>query len=287
MKLKSSLIATAIALCTTTAFADNTTVLKNLETTFDGQIGVYAIDTNNNQIIAYRADQPFPMQSTMKFMVATALFKQSEHQPGLLQKNLTYTQKDLTSWSPVTAQHLKTGMTLQALAEAATTYSDNTAANLLIKYLGGPEAITAFAHSIGNTSFNAKHYEGNLNSNPKNTDDTVTPHDMAISLQKVLLGNVLSTNDRNELTAWMHNNTTSYQRMRAGTPPGWNVADKTGTGDYGVNNDIGILWSPACKPIVLAIYTAQNQKNATTRDDIVASTTRIVMSEFAKEDACF
>ena len=229
------------------------------------------------------------MQSTLKFMVVSALLKQSETQPNLLQKNITYTQNDLTTWPwhPVTSQHLSTGMSPKALAEASMSYSDNTAANLLIKYLGGPDAITKFAHSIGNASFNVEHYEGNLNSNPKNTDDTVTPHDMAISLQKVLLGNVLTTNDRNELTTWMQNNTTGYQRIRAGTPIGWSVADKTGSGDYGVANDIGILWSPACKPIVLAIYTVQNQKNTTRRDDILASTTQIVMAEFAKQDDCF
>jgi beta-lactamase class A len=33
------------------------------------------------------------------------------------------------------------------------------------------------------------------------------------------------------------------------------LADKTGSGDYGINNDIGIMWSPVCKPIVVAIYT--------------------------------
>ncbi len=52
-------------------------------------------------------------------------------------------------------------------------------------------------------------------------------------------------------------------------------------------NDIGIMWSPLCKPIVLAIYTVQNKPDAKIRDDIVASTTSIVMDEFAKNDASF
>ncbi|MCW5590451.1 MAG: serine hydrolase [Legionellales bacterium] len=84
----------------------------------------------------------------------------------------------------------------------------------------------------------------------------------------------------------MRNNTTSYRRIRQATPLGWNVADKTGSGDYGIANDIGILWSPVCKPIVLAIYTARNTADAKHRDDIVTSTTDIVLSEFAKTDQC-
>ena len=110
---------------------------------------------------------------------------------------------------------------------------------------------------------------------------------MAISLQKLTLGNALTEPQRAQLVTWMTDNTTSYKRMRSGVPIGWTIADKTGSGDYGIANDIGILWSPLCKPIVLAIYTVQGKQDAQIRDDIVASTTNIVLNEFAKTDPCF
>lgn len=110
---------------------------------------------------------------------------------------------------------------------------------------------------------------------------------MALSLQKLTLGNVLAESQRTQLITWMRNNTTGNRRIRAGVPLGWAVADKTGAGDYGIANDIGIVWSPLCKPIVLAIYTIQNKQDAKTRDDIVASTTGIIFDEFAKNDPCF
>ena len=159
--------------------------------------------------------------------------------------------------------------------------------NLIIKKLGGPASITNFAHSIGNQSFNIEHYEGNLNSNPHDLQDTSTPKDMAISVQKLTLGDALTPTQQTQLITWMKNDTVGYKRMRAGVPLGWTVADKTGSGDYGVANDIGILWSPLCKPIVLAIYTVQDKKTAKRRDDIVASTTSIVLDAFAQHDACF
>ncbi len=87
--------------------------------------------------------------------------------------------------------------------------------------------------------------------------------------------------------AWMRNNTTGYKRIRAGVPIGWVVADKTGSGDYGIANDIGVMWSPLCKPIVLAIYMVGNQQDAKSRDDIVASVTKTVLDEFAKNNPCF
>jgi beta-lactamase class A len=75
----------------------------------------------------------------------------------------------------------------------------------------------------------------------------------------------------------LKNNTTGNARIRAGVPKGWIVGDKTGTGDYGTSNDIAII---------LAIYFTQNKNEATLREDIIASTTRLVLDEFAKLDQC-
>jgi len=261
--------------------------LKKLEREFDGKIGLYAINTNNNEVIAYRANAHFPIQSTYKLIGVSALLHKSENDKDLLDQKIHYSKKDLNHWHPITGQQVPKGMSLEELAEAAISYSDNTAANLITNILGGPESVTHFAHSIGNKSFQVIHYEGELNSNPNIQQDSSTPKDMAISLQKLALGNVLTTAHKALLVNWMVNDTVGYKKIRAGVPIGWIVADKTGSGDYGVANDIGILWSPTCKPIVLAIYTVRNKSNAKIRDDIVASITSITLNEFEKNDSCF
>jgi beta-lactamase class A len=261
-------------------------LLQKLESNFNGKIGVYAIDTNNNQIIAYRANERFPMQSTFKLIAVSALLQQSNNDRKRLKEKIHYTEGDLISWHPITGKYVKSGMSLEKLSEAAITYSDNPAINLIIKKLGGPKFITDFAHSLGNKTFNLVHYEPNLNSNPKYRDDTSTPKDMAISVKKLTLGNVLAKPQREQLVTWMMNSTTSYKRMRSGVPIAWVVADKTGSGD-GIANDIGIMWSPVCKPIVVAIYTVGNKQDAKSRDDILATTTKIILDEFAKNDPCF
>ena len=76
----------------------------------------------------------------------------------------------------------------------------------------------------------------------------------------------------------MKDNTTGYRRIRAGVPLGWVVADKTGTGSYGIANDVAVIWPPKYKPIVLAIYTVRNKQKLKPRDDVVASTTRLVFA---------
>lgn len=261
--------------------------LQALENNFSGKIGVYAIDTNTHHIIAYRAHERFPMQSTMKLISVAALLSQGDKNSELLEESVPITKNDLITWYPITGKYLNSSMTFASLAAAAIIYSDNAAVNLITKKLGGPDSITYFARSMGNKTFNLTHYEGHLNTNPGVKDDTVTPYDMALSVKRLTLGHVLSPSKRDQLVRWMRDSTTGYQRIRAGMPIGWIVADKTGSGDYGVANDIGILWSPACKPIILAIYTVCRDSEAKGRDDIVAATTRVVMERFAQQDSCF
>lgn len=261
--------------------------LARLEKEFDGKIGVYAVNLGNSQIIAYRANDRFPVQSTFKMIGVSALLKESDNKNNLLNEVIHYSKNDLLAWHPITGQHISGGMTLEALSEAAMSYSDNTAINLIMNKLGGPSTITNFARSIGNESFNITHYERNLNSDPNNKQDTSTPKDMAISVKKLLFGNVLTENGKSKLIAWMRNNTTAYKRIRSGVPIGWVVAEKSGSGDYGVANDIGVVWSATCKPIIIAIFTLANKKDVKYRDDIVATSTSIVLDEFSHNDACF
>jgi beta-lactamase class A len=258
-----------------------------IEKSFQGKIGVYAIDTNQNQMLSHRADELFPMQSTLKFVAVSALLTQQDAKKINLQEKIHYTKKDLMFWHPITGKHLDEGMTLEELSEAAVSYSDNPAANIIIKKIGGPSSITQFMHTLGYKTFHVMHYEGNLNSDPNNTDDTVTPKDMALSVQQLTLNEGLLPATRAKLLFWMQHNTTGNLRMRSGVPIGSIVADKTGSGDFGVANDIGLIWSPACKPIVLAIYTIGSKKEEKPRDDIVAATTRIVLEELEKNNACF
>ncbi len=275
---------TIISSYSVTVFASVEKQLAKLESSFDGKIGIYALNTENQQEIQYRAAERFPIQSTFKVMVVAALLKQSMNNPTLLQQNEMYTKQDLVSWSPITEKHIHSGMTLSELCAAAMMYSDNTATNLLMKKLGGPTVVAAFAHSMGDNSFQISSWEPELNSNPMSMRDTSTPQAMGKNLKKLILGNVLAPLQREKLLTWMKGNTTGDTRIRAGVPTGWLVADKTGASDsYGISNDIAIIWPPKQAPIIVAIYTVQNKQNAARRDDVVVSATRLLLNEFQSQ----
>ena len=96
-----------------------------------------------------------------------------------------------------------------------------------------------------------------------------------------LLGDALPPAQRAQLVAWLRGNKVGDKRIRAGVPPGSQVADKTGTGDYGTTNDAGVIWLPSRAPIVLAVYYTQAQPEAKAQEDVIAAAARIAVATFA------
>ncbi|KWF89389.1 PEN family class A beta-lactamase, Bcc-type [Burkholderia cepacia] len=256
-------------------------MLAELESSVGGRLGVCAIDAASGRVIAHRADERFPFCSTFKAMLSAAVLAQSVERPALLQQRVTYTRADLVNYSPVSEKHVGEGMTVAALCEAAIQYSDNSAANLLMKLLGGPSAVTAYARSIGDDTFRLDRWETELNTAlPGDLRDTTTPAAMAASMRVLMVGDALPAAQRAQLVAWMRGNKVGDKRLRAGVPAGWTVGDKTGTGDYGTTNDAGVVWSPSRAPIAVAVYYTQARADARAKDDVIASVARIVVQAF-------
>lgn len=239
-------------------------------------MGVFALDTGDGAQLSYRAGERFPLCSTFKVIAASAILARSGTEGGLLQQRLPYESKELVEYSPVTEKYVGEGMRVDELCAAAIQYSDNTAANLLMKLLGGPHAVTAFARSIGDREFHLDRWETELNSAiPGDERDTSTPQAMGLSLRSLALGSALAPAQRQQLQAWMRGNTTGAMRIKAGIPADWEIGDKTGTGAYGSANDIAVLWPPGRAPVVLAVYSTGRSPDAKPSSDTIASAARI------------
>jgi beta-lactamase class A len=237
-----------------------------------GRLGVAALDTGTGERVGRHADDRFPMCSTFKFLAAAAVLKRVDEGKEKLDRRIAYTKEDLVEYSPVTKEHVADGMTLSDICEAAMTLSDNTAGNLILASLGGPQGITQFARSLGDTVTRLDRTETALNEAiPGDPRDTTTPNAMAEHLRKLVLGDVLSPASKEKLTKWLLGNKTGDTRMRAHLPEGWRVGDKTGSGERGTTNDVGVIWPPGRAPIVLAIYLTETTAHPNARNGALAA----------------
>ncbi|WP_374702080.1 class A beta-lactamase Bla1 [Bacillus mobilis] len=250
---------------------------SQLEKKFDARLGVYAIDTGTNQTISYRSNERFAFASTYKALAAGVLLQKNSTEK--LNEVVTYTKEDLVDYSPVTEKHVDTGMTLGEIAEAAVRYSDNTAGNILFHKIGGPKGYEKALRQIGDRVTKSDRLETELNEAiPGDKRDTSTAKAIATNLKDFTVGNALPDQKRNILTDWMRGNATGDKLIRAGVPKDWIVGDKSGAGSYGTRNDIAIVWPPNRAPIIIAILSSKDEKEAAYDNQLIAEAAEVVIN---------
>lgn len=257
------------------------TALAQLEQSNGGRLGVAVLDTATGERSGHRTDERFPMCSTFKFLLATAVLRRVDRHQETLDRALVIPSKPLLFNSPLTELHAGGTMAIADLCHAALTRSDNTAANLLLETIGGPSGITNFARSIGDPITRLDRTETSLNESlAGDPRDTTSPAAMADDLKSILLGNLLSASSRDQLTKWMEANLTGLDRLRANLPQGWRAADKTGSNGEHTTNDIAVLWPAGRSPIIITAYITQCIGPESKRGAMLAEVGRLVRQSF-------
>ena len=237
-----------------------------IERASGGKLGVFVIDTGSARTLAWRADSRFPFCSSFKAPLAAFVLWKADRGVLRLDQPVRYGEADLIGWSPVTRKHVAEGMlTVRELCAAAVDYSDNGAANLLLRQTGGPPALTAWMRASGDAAFQLAHTEMALNhSHFGEAIDTTTPRAMAESFGRLVMGAALTPASRALFTDWLLANTTGDKRIRAGLPSSWRVGDKTGTWDEGWFStvDIAVTWPPGQPAVVIAGFVTNHLSTA-------------------------
>jgi beta-lactamase class A len=252
-----------------------------LEKREGGRLGVEALDTATGRRIQHRSDERFGMCSTFKFLAAAAVLQRVDRGAEHLDRRIEYGEGDLLEYAPVSKEHVKEGgMTLADICAAAVQWSDNTAANLMLKVLGGPEVVTAFIRSTGDNVTRLDNTEPELNVvGPGEVKNTTTAASMVGLLNSVVLGQVLSADSRTRLQGWMLDAKVGAHRLPAGLPSGWRIAHKTGTGSD-QTNDVGVVWPPNRPPIIVAALYSRSGTRQQQRENVLRDVGRIVAASF-------
>lgn len=232
-----------------------------------GRLGVALLDSGDGTVRGHRLDERFAMCSTFKLALAALVLERAAAGGRPLETRLRVTAGDLLSHAPVTRAAVDAAvargetaaeLSLEQLAHAAQTTSDNGAANLLLRDVGGPAALTAFCRAHGDATTRLDRYEPEMNVVRAGDErDTTTPRAMA-ELVARLIGGGLAPAPRRMLRDWMLATTTGLDRVRRGLPADWVAGDKTGTGGGDgmtvLCNDVAWIEPPCRAPLVVAVY---------------------------------
>ena len=243
------------------------------EKRLDARIGLAVYDYQSGRRWEYNANDRFPITSTFKALACAAVLARVDAGAEDLARVVIVRESDLVPYAPVTERRLGgQGMTLHELCDATMSTSDNVAANLILKSLGGPEGLTGFARRIGDSVTRLDRWETELNeARPGDLRDTTTPNAMLQNLQRLVLGDVLSTDSRRQLTDWLAGNKVGGPLIRAGLPDDWRIGDRTGAGGYGSRSVIAVIWPPEQRPVIVALYITETKASLDERNAAIAA----------------
>ncbi|HAJ63896.1 MAG TPA: serine hydrolase [Cyanobacteria bacterium UBA8543] len=288
-------------------------------------MGVLDLDTGERWF--RNGKQRFPMQSVFKLPVGIVVLKLVDEGKLSLNQSVTITREQFVPlWSPILKEIKgdRGQFTVQYLLQRAVGDSDNTAADALVRLVGGPEQVTAILgrmnlrdvrvdrleqqlqpDCVGLTNFrpelvDEQKYKQAVQQIPDTvkkaalekylTDprDTATPEATVNLLAKLQARQLLSEDSTALLLKIMTDSPTGQKRLKAGLPPGWTIAHKTGTGPEVVGvgaatNDVGIISSPTGKQVAISVFIAGSKAPMEMREKLMAEIASTVVKEFNDE----
>ncbi|WP_233840494.1 class A beta-lactamase [Dyella sp. 2HG41-7] len=286
-----------------------------------GLLGITVLDLKTGAAIRVNADRAYPMMSVFKAPVAATVLAQIDAGRLSLDQTVTINRQDVEGGSAIPSigahfngEHMT--FSVRRLLVAMVSESDNTAADALVRLVGGPEVVTAFlrAHGVDGMRIDLdeagvsrifEQTENGASISPQETDqqalmrerrgyeaylrdprNRTTPDAAADFLKKLWKGQMLSSGSTKRLLDLMYGQTVPV-RLRRGLPATVRFADKCGTslsldGITAAFNDIGIITWPDGHTVVVAAFLTASHADRQQRDALFAEIASDVSQAFAK-----
>jgi beta-lactamase class A len=295
---------------------------------FNGRAGIAVRDVRTGWVASYNGASSFPQQSVSKLWVAITLMDAVDRGEAVLNEPLTVRTSDLTVFhQPIRALIGKNGYntTLEGLLRTALTMSDNTANDMLLRRVGGPEAVRAMLarKGLGGIGFGPgeKLLQASIAgliwqpgfSAPgafqqaraalpmamrmaamdrylSQPVDGASPLGITAALARLESGTLLSPASTARLIGIMRECRTGAARLRKGLAPGWTLAHKTGTGQElaGMTagyNDVGLVTAPDGRTYAIAVMIGSTRVGIPARSKLMTGVMQAVIDNHGYQEA--
>ena len=257
-----SLLAFVAVPATAASSPDLVTVEQQLSSMLAGSsadVGIAALDLNTGETISIKGDTPFPMASTVKVAIAALYLSQVDHGQKTLEDTIH-------------------GQPVRTLMNKMLIYSDNRAADILFKDVGGPRAVHHYLTTNGIHGVRVDRTIAQLLADKRDlwdARDSSTPKGMIELLKRIYKAEIISPKSRDYLLGVMAKCHTGKNRMKWLLPAGTPVEHKTGTLN-GLSDDVGFISMPDGHRIAVAIFA----RGGSDRPRTIAQAARTIYDGF-------
>ncbi|MVM31607.1 class A beta-lactamase [Spirosoma sp. HMF4905] len=294
--------------------------LESIAKLAKGKVGVCALHLESGKQISLNVQERFPMASTVKVAIAVQLFTLIEQGKLSLMTMVDLQPSDLHPGSgTLDVLFAKPGVQLsvQNLLELMMVISDNSATDILLRLVGGTEAVQNRVKALGikgmsvdrtiiqlladldgitlppssqwTLGFYAKLDSATTPAMKREagvkliTDprDTSTPEAMVNLLAQIYRGTALKPESRALLLGVMERCRGGAARLKGYLPPNTIIAHKTGSLDGSATDDVGIITLPGdAGHIAIAVFVGDSPMPTAEREQVIAHSARSIYDYF-------
>ena len=240
-----------------------------LGTGLEGKVGIAVYDPARGRMMHYNGTQLFPQQSVSKLWVALSALDMADAGRLDLSETATVRNGDLAVFhSPIRQSVAAQGSFTTSYADfisRALTQSDNTANDMVLRRVGGSDAVRRVlarkgfadirfgpgerpmqsaiaglewrqAYALGDTFFEVRKTvprdvrAAAFDAYVDDPVDGASPVAIASALARLAAGELLSDTSTARFLGWLGEVKSGPNRLKGGLPEGWSIAHKTGTG---------------------------------------------------------
>lgn len=299
--------------------------IESLAAPFAGDVGVAVRDVRSGWTAAWQGDKTFPQQSTMKVWLAVAVLDAVDRGQLSLDEVVSITPGDLSVFNspmvrPMTLRTGRMETTVDRLLLWALSKSDNAATDILIRRAGGGPAVQAVLDAkglrgvrvgveqrvlqprISGLEWTPEYIDGDLFDRARDRmpdaardaalaqylrapPDGATPVGTVNALEALATGKLISPASTDRLLTIMSESRAGAARLKAGTPEGWRLSHKTGTGQdwrrtTAGYNDVGLMAAPDGRVYAVAVYIGRTERPVRERQELIAGVARAVAEQW-------
>jgi beta-lactamase class A len=263
--------------------------IEQISRAAQGQVGVTATVLETGESVALNGDQRFPMLSVYKFPIAMAVLAQVDQGNLKLDQQVRVEASDIVQGSQILDQNSQ-GMefSLAELLKYMVSESDNTACDVLLRLIGGPEVATQYLRDLDVNDIVVANTEKELGQDPAvQYRNYATPDAAVVLLRAFHQGKGLSESSQALLRRLMTETPTGIKRIKGLLPTGTAVAHKTGTsrtvnGITAATNDVGLVTLPNERHVAIAVFISNSRADGMTREAVIAKVARAAWDEWSR-----
>jgi beta-lactamase class A len=233
--------------------------LSSLVSNKSADVGIAALDLNTGETVSIKGNTPFPMASTVKVAIAALYLAQVDNGRRSLDDTIN-------------------GQSVRSLMRRMLVFSDNRAADILFKDVGGPSALESWLEDNDVKGIHVDRTIAQLLAAKRDLwdrRDSSTPVAMVDLLRRIYKAELIKPESRNYLLDVMAQCETGKNRMKSLLPSGTPVEHKTGTLN-GLADDVGFITLPDGRRVAVAIFT----RGGADRPRTIAETARAIYDGF-------